>query len=135
MKKLVLSSLEYTVVAFVLAMLWHVVLFKKYYVSTGMLEEPKPLFGLASIIIQALILPALYSAYHKGVRPAAEGLGFGLLLAALLGSFGVVEAASRYDLGPLPRWFAYEGSFFVALYVLTGLAFGMIFGRPRRAAG
>ena len=60
-KLLLLGTLAYTVVTFVLAVVWHVVLFEETYRTFGYLEgEPSFLLGLLSIFIQGLILSFLY---------------------------------------------------------------------------
>ena len=61
-KKKIFGTLAYTIITFVLAIVWHIVLFEDKYKSFGYFEgEPNLVIGLITIFIQGIVLTYLYN--------------------------------------------------------------------------
>jgi magnesium-transporting ATPase (P-type) len=60
-KKPILATIGYTVITFAIAIIWHIFLFEKLYLSWGYFgENPGFLLGFLSILIQGIILSFAY---------------------------------------------------------------------------
>ncbi|WP_428267290.1 hypothetical protein [Haliangium sp.] len=81
-KEPLLAALGYTVATFIVAVTWHLGLFREFYSSTGYIEgEPSIALGFVTIALQGLILSYLYG--YIRARMAFRPLTY----AAVLGSF------------------------------------------------
>lgn len=128
-KKFVLAFFAYLIIVFAIATVWHLVLFKEVYLNANLRTEPIFQLGILSMLIQAAIVAYIYPSIAKDDSPTKEGLKFGLLLAFLLGSYGVLAEAGKYDVGPISTFLFYEGTFFLIQYAIVGIAIGLIYGK------
>ena len=72
MKKVVTAIAGYTIGTFVLAVVWHIVLFKKQYEMFQYIEtEPNFALGLSSILLQAIVLSLFYQHIHARLQLSA----------------------------------------------------------------
>lgn len=129
MKKFVLAFFAYLVLVFIIATVWHLVLFKETYLNANLRAKPIFQLGILSMLVQATIVAYLYPRLAKEGSSAKEGLKFGLLLGVLLGSYGVLAEAGKYDVGPLSTFLLYEGAFFIIQYAIVGVVIGLIYGK------
>lgn len=129
MKKFTYSFIAYVVLVFIIATVWHLVLFKSAYSEVGLRGSPIFALGILSILIQAAILSYLYPRLFKGESPAKDGLKFGLIMGIFLGSYGVLAQAGKYDVGSVPTFLLLEGLFFVIQYAIVGTVIGLIYGK------
>ncbi len=132
-KKFVLAFFAYIVIVFVIATTWHLVLFKEVYLKTNLRAEPIFQLGILSMLIQAAVIAYMYPKLAGGGSPAKEGLKFGLILAFLLGSYGVFAEAGKYDVGTISTFLFYEGAFFLVQYAIVGVVIGLINGKSLRS--
>lgn len=132
-RKFVLAFFAYIVVVFVIATVWHLVLFREVYLNANLRTEPIFQLGILSILIQAAIVAYLYPKIVGEGSPVKEGLKFGLLLAFLLGSYGVLAEAGKYDIGTVSTFLFYEGAFFLIQYIFVGMVIGVIYGKHLRS--
>lgn len=83
-KQQVLAAVVYPVIVFPLALVWHLVLFKDSHMTFGYFDgEPNIAVGLASMIIQGVVLALIYPMFKGGRGGSARAF----LFAGLLGSF------------------------------------------------
>ena len=128
-KKFTLAFFAYFILVAIIAMVWHLVLFKEQYVSFRMRAEPLIQLGLLSMLIQAAITAYLYPVTAKENAPVKEGLKFGLLIGIFMGSYGVLAEAGKYDVGSVPQYILLEGLFFIIQYSVVGIIIGLIYGK------
>lgn len=132
MKKFIFSFLAYLVLVFVIATVWHIGIFREVYLNANLRAEPIFALGILSMLIQAAIVAYLYPRLAGEGSPAKEGLKFGLIIGVLLGSYGVLAEAGKYDVGPVPTFLLYEGAFFLIQYAIVGTVIGLIYGKPQK---
>jgi len=83
-KKVVAGTAAYTAVTFPLAVVWHVVVFEEQYVRFGYFDgKPSFSLGLLTILIQGVLLSAMYPRFRLSGSTLVQGLQF----AALIGAF------------------------------------------------
>ena len=124
----------YTVLTMACAAGWHLGLFPGVYAAANMRREPLIHLGMFSVLIQAAIVSWLYPRVRGNGAPLAEGAKFGLLIGLLIGSYGVLAEAGKFDVGPLGQWLVYEGTYFLLQFTLVGAVLGWVHGRPARDA-
>lgn len=128
-KGFALACVAYLVIVMVVATVWHLGLFWDVYVAAGMREQPLFQLGIASMVIQALIVAYLYPRCTLTGAPITRGLKFGLLIGLLMGSYGALAEAGKYDVGPVGRFVFYEGVFFLLQYSIVGMVIGLVYGK------
>jgi hypothetical protein len=133
-RRFVLAALAYVAIVMVIATVWHLALFKDVYAAARMREHPLFHLGIASMLIQAVIVAYSFPRLSIGGGPVARGLKFGVAMALLLGSYGVLAEAGKYDVGPVARFLVCEGAFFLIQYTIVGVVIGLIYGRQVQAA-
>lgn len=138
-KRFLYMSAAYVVLTFVIAAGWHLILFKDIYDRLAIFTRKEPLIplGLASMFLQAAVLPYLYARFYAGGRPGAEGLRFGLLVGVLMASIAVFAEAGKQQVTSLATWLTFESVYYLLQFGLVGLVLGLIHGgrREQGAAG
>ncbi len=131
LKTYLLAAIAYIILTFAVAASWHLVFFKDLYDGLGIFTRKEPLIplGIASIVMQALVLAWLYPALYKGGRPAMEGLRFGLLIGVLMASIAVFAEAGKQNVSSLPTWLVFESVYYLLQFGLVGVVIGLIYGR------
>ena len=129
--KFVSAAAAYLAVTFLSAFGWHVVLFSDVYRAAGVRGEPMFALGIGAILIQAVVVAHLYPRLSGTGTAASEGLKFGLLLGLLMGSYGALAEAAKFDVGSVASWVFYEGIYFVLQFALAGIAVGLVYGSRR----
>lgn len=131
LKNYLLAAIAYVIVTFAIAASWHLVFFKELYDEFAIFTRKEPLIplGIASILMQALVLAYLYPALYKGGRPATEGLKFGLLIGVLMASIAVFAEAGKQNVSSLSTWLVFESAYYLIQFGLIGVIIGLIYGR------
>ncbi len=131
LKSYLLAAIAYVIVTFAIAASWHLVFFKELYDEFAIFTRKEPLIplGIASILMQALVLAYLYPALYKGGRPATEGLKFGLLIGVLMASIAVFAEAGKQNVSSLSTWLVFESAYYLIQFGLIGVIIGLIYGR------
>src|SRR5258707_15443033 len=93
----IVSAVVVLVVMFAFAAGWHLVVFKDLYARLAIYTRAEPIIplGLMSMVIQALIFAYIFPIFAAGKPPVPAGLGFGLLMGALMGSIGSAAEAGK----------------------------------------
>ena len=133
MRGYVAAFFGYVIVTFILAFVWHLVLFKPLYDELGMFTRQEPIIalGLSSMLIQAAVFSYLFPLVYRDGSPARCGLILGLLLGAFMGSNAVLAEAGKNEVTSIPTWIALESAFYLLHGALAGLAVGYLHGRFR----
>lgn len=132
-KKFIFAALGYIIVTFIIAATWHLILFKDVYDNFGIFTREKPIIplGIASMIIQGLILSFIYPFFSKG-KLVRDGLVFGLLTGFLMASSAVLAEAGKNLVSSLPRWIILETIYYLLQFSISGLMIALIYGKQAR---
>jgi len=130
MPRIALSALAYIVVVFPLAFTWHLVFFPTQYEAFGYFTgEPDVALGLLSIVIQGMVLSALYPMF----RPGATGYRRAFLFAGLMGLFfwtsHVLALVAKQEIPQAVTYVVMESGYLMAQFGLFALALGFIYRR------
>jgi hypothetical protein len=131
MKKIIFGTLAYAIVTMIIAAPWHFVLFKDLYHSFGIYNRVDPIvpLGFLSMIIQGVVMAAIYPRYHKGSSHYKEAIQFSLLMGVFLYSVSSIANAAKIEVSPMSTWFAIQAVFHLLQFVVSGLALGFVYSR------
>ena len=129
-KLFAVSTVVVLVVMFAFAATWHLVAFKALYARLAIYTRAEPIIplGLASMLIQALILAYLFPVFAADRPSVTAGLAFGLLMGVLIGSVGVLAEAGKQNVTSLPTFLALESAFYLIQYSVLGGILGALQG-------
>lgn len=134
MKSILLGAAAFVVLSFPLAILWHLVAFKGFYAATGYFDgEPNLALGMASMVVQGVVMAYLYPSLRRGGGVVPEGVRFGLLMGAFLASSHILAFAAKQHVDPLGAWMVMESLWLVLQFSVTGVAIAAIYARVVRA--
>lgn len=135
-KKFGFAVITYVIVTFIIAAGWHLVLFKDVYDQFGIFTRKEPIIplGIASMVMQALVLAYFYPRFYRGGSPVKEGATFGLLVGVLMASIAVFAEAGKQQVSSLSTWLLFESMYYLLQFGLVGVCIGLIYGRgvPQR---
>lgn len=112
-KKIILAILSYIVITFVLAPVWHILLFGEDYQKTGLyVGEPNYAIGFTTIIIQSTILS--FGFHYLFLRLKISAFKFVLFVGVFLWTMQVLAIIAKHKM-PNSLWFFAMESFFIIL--------------------
>jgi len=131
MKKYGLAVLAYVFCTFLIAAPWHLVLFKSLYDELAIFTRKEPLIplGLASMLMQGLVLSYLYPLFARGTHSMKTGAAFGVLMGVLLASSAVFAEAGKQNVTSLSTWLALESVYYLLQFTIVGAVMGMIYAK------
>lgn len=122
-----LSVAAYLIVTFAVQATNHFVVNTAHYARQSiMAPEPVLAGGIASMLVQGVVLTFLYSRLRHPFPGVAGGVGFALLMGAFLGSYIALAEPSKYLVTSRLDWFAVEATASLIQFTLFGLALGYI---------
>lgn len=127
-KKKFLAAAGYTVIVFPLALIWHVIMFEDAYLVFGYFDgEPNIPLGLATIVLQGILLSMLYPMFAVNKRGFARAGLFCALVGAFFWTSHVLALVAKQDV-PNALEFVMMESFYLGLQfgafaVVLGLLF------------
>ena len=130
-KKYLLATLAFVIVGFIIAFVWHLVIFKSVYDSLKIYSiEPIIPLGFTSFILEGLAFVYIFQFFRRGKKPIQEGLIFGLLaFGVLMGGVGALAEGAKHATTSLSTWLVLETSFFVITGAILGTIVGLIYGK------
>lgn len=130
--KIVLSALGYLLVVFPLAFVWHLVLFAETYQTLGYFgrEEPIVAFGFGAVLLQGALLGCIYPFLCRGCGLLSGAVRLALVMGGYHWTMHVLAAAAKYEIAPLPTWFALESAYLAIQFFLGGLVIAFIHRAP-----
>lgn len=127
--KLIAGTAGYTICTFVLAVVWHVVLFEESYRSFGYFEgEPSFLIGLVTILLQGMLLSVLFPMMNGPPNSFRRGLRFASLVGAFFWTSHVLAFVAKQE---VPGVWMFVGMETVYLVLQFGV-FGVLLGAVHR---
>lgn len=130
-KKFTYAAIAYIVLTFAIAAGWHLVIFKDIYDQLGIFTRKEPVIplGIASMIMQALVLSYLYPRYYRGGGILKAGLIFGALTGVLMASIAVFAEAGKQQVTSLPFWLLFESGYYLLQFSIAGVVIAKIYGK------
>ncbi|QDU77151.1 hypothetical protein Pan97_42130 [Bremerella volcania] len=128
MLRIIAGTLAYLIVTFPLAYVWHLVLFQQTYQELGYIGRDEPIiaFGFTAILLQGVILSALYPKICAGMPLFRGVVTFALLMGGYHWTMHVLAAAAKHSIAPLSTWFLLETTYLVLQFSLGTLVFALI---------
>ena len=127
--KLVVGSAGYTICTFSLAVVWHVLLFRERYESFGYFEgEPDFLVGLLTIVLQGILLCALFPMLKAEGSSFRRGFRFALIVGAFFWTSHVLAFVAKQEIPGASAFIWMETLYLVLQFGVFGLIIGLIHG-------
>jgi hypothetical protein len=127
-----LGVAAYLVPTFPLGFVWHLMLFAPSYQALQ-IYRPDPLvpFGLASMVVQAVIFSWVYPRLFVAARTPVlrNGLLYGLGIGLLSWSFTTLAVAAKHPMTSLPTYLALETGFTVVQFLIVGPLIALAYRR------
>jgi hypothetical protein len=126
-KKIGLGTTAYTVGTFVLAIVWHVVLFEDRYRAFGYIEgEPNFVLGFATILIQGFMLSVLFPMFRIAGSGVVRGLRFALLIGIFFWTSHVLAFVAKQSVQYVGLFIAMETVYLALQFGLFGVLIGLV---------
>lgn len=123
----VLGTLAFTLVTFIVQASSHFVINAEHFASVSFIrEEPIMALGLITMILQGAILSYLFSRLKQNGNSLAMATGFGLLMGVFLVSYIALVEPSKYTVPSIGQWAVVEGMAGLIQFSLFGLCLGLI---------
>lgn len=120
-QKTIASIATYTISTFVLAVLWHIVLFKDEYEVFNYIEsEPNFILGFSTILLQAIILSFFYAHLRKKIHLSA--MKYVSIMGAFFWTSHVLAFIAKQDVGNFVLFFSMETIYLILQFGLYGIA-------------
>lgn len=119
-KNIILGTIGYTIGTFVLAIVWHIVLFESQYKAFGYIEsEPNFALGFTSILLQGLILSAFYA--HLRKKCDIPALKYACMMGLFFWTSHVLAFVAKQDVENAWLFVAMETFYLMLQFGLYGL--------------
>jgi hypothetical protein len=118
-----LAILAYVVPTFVIAFVWHLVLFETYYASLQIYRSDIIIpFGFLSMLIQATIFAWFYQSAFAGRSGnwLSRGLVYAVVGALLSWSFTTIAVAAKNIMTSVPDYLLIETAFTIVQWIVVG---------------
>jgi hypothetical protein len=126
--KIALGTLAYTIGTYSLAVSWHVLLFEDRYRSFGYFEgEPSFIIGFVTILLQGIILSALYPMVRLAGTSISRGIKFALLIGVFFWTSHVLAFVAKQPVQDVALFIAMESVYLALQFGLFGLLIGIIY--------
>ena len=133
LKKYFLGVITFIIVGFIIAAVWHFVLFGQVYSDLKIYSiEPIIALGFISFILEGLAFVYIFQLFRRGKKPLLEGLLFGLVVyGVIMGGVGVLAEGAKHYVTSLSTWLLVEGAFYLVTGAILGTIIGMIYGKSQ----
>ena len=128
MTKILLAAAGYIVIVFPLALGWHMGLFKEKYESFGYFSgEPNIPVGLATIVIQGVVLALIYPLFHTGSAGFMRAFQFAGLMGLFFWTSHVLALVAKQNVPIAGGFIAMETGYLAVQFGLFALVLGLIY--------
>jgi hypothetical protein len=126
--KILLAAAGYAVIVFPLALAWHLGPLKETYRSFGYFSgEPNVLVGLASIVIQGVVLAVIYPLFHTSRSGFSRAFQFAGLMGLFFWTSHVLALVAKQNVPNAGTFIALETGYLVLQFGLFALVLGLVF--------
>lgn len=116
----------YIIVTFILAYIWHLVIFGSAYAELGISSlRPEPIFqfGLLAIIIHAVVFTYFFAKFFEPKANLASALKLSLGLGAVITAYAALSVPAKFEIEPASQYVWLELVFGVIHYSVIGLLY------------
>lgn len=125
--KIMLTVLAYVLTTFAVQGTSHFAINAEHFAAIPIMRaEPMIPLGIASMIIQGLIVAWLYPAYANTASTMRKAIAFSWLMGGFLASYIVLAEVGKYAIPPVTSWIVVEASAAFVQYTLFGIWLGLI---------
>ena len=130
-KKYIFATFAFIIVGFIMAFVWHLVIFKSTYEALKIYSiEPIIALGFTSFILEGLAFVYVFEFFRRGQKPLQEGLIFGLVVyGVIMGGVGVLAEGAKHAVTSLSTWLIIESAFYIITGAVLGMVVGLIYGK------
>jgi hypothetical protein len=122
------GTFAFVVSSFAVQTLSHFVLAADHFASVPFMRaEPIMAMGVGVMLVQGLLLTALFSRFGRASSSPRDALLFGLGMGLFLGAYIAIVEPAKYMVPSIGNWIAVEGLAATAQFVLFGLGLGFVF--------
>lgn len=135
MRRFLLGVLAYAVPTFVLAFVWHLILFKAYYEALAIYRPDVIIpFGILSMLIQATIFAWIYEKiFARQHGPLLQRiLAYAALGAVLSWSFSTLAVGAKNIMASVPSFILIETGFTIVQWAIVGPLTAFALGESAR---
>ncbi|MCA9174777.1 MAG: hypothetical protein KDB14_09870 [Planctomycetales bacterium] len=127
--KIIYGTAGYLLMTFPLAYVWHLVAFKQTYAELGYFSRQEPIiaFGFGAILLQGILLSAIYPHLCRGKSLVSGAFTLALVMGSYHWTGHVLAEAAKHPIAPLPTWFALETVYLAVQFVLGGLVLAFVY--------
>ena len=126
--QILFGTLAYIIVTFPLAVLWHMKIFREKYMRWQYFgEDVKPILGLASMIVQGVILSYGYSILNVDHSALSSGICYALLMGLFLWSVHVLATMGKSSKVRHFQFFVMETVYLAIQFGLYGIIISYIY--------
>ena len=127
-RSIMLSTVAYTITTFLLAIVWHIVLFAPLYKGFGYFEgEPDFSLGLLTIVIQGFVLSLLFPLVRLGGSALVRGLKFSLIVGVFFWTSHVLAFIAKQSVPDALSFVIIESVYLALQFGLFGILLGVIY--------
>ena len=127
-RKIALGALAYTLVTFPLAVIWHVIAFEQQYQAFRYIEgEPSFVIGFVTILLQGIIMSALYPRVSLAGSALVRGLKYGLILGAFFWTSHVLAFVAKREMADTGLFIAMESVYLLLQFGIYGALIGLTY--------
>lgn len=128
LRETLLGTIAYTVVTFPIAVLWHVVLFGEQYNAFGYFDgEPSFVIGFLTIVIQGVVLSALYPKVQLAGSAIVRGIKYAMILGVFFWTAHVLAFIAKQQIAGIARFAAMETIYLLVQFGVYGVLIGLIY--------
>ena len=122
------AAAGYVIIVFPLALGWHVCLFREKYEGFGYFAgDPNIPVGLATIIIQGLVLALIYPLFHTGRTGFARAFQFAGLMGLFFWTSHVLALVAKQNVPNAAGFVAMETGYLVVQFSVFAVLLGLIY--------
>ena len=117
----------YVVVNLLIAVLWHLVLFKDLLDAATPFARAEPIIplGMTAMVVHGILLIRIYPYFHRSVSPAASGLWFGAGAGLFLAAGAIWVEVGKFQFTNPMIYLGLETIYEVASFAVFGLVIAL----------
>lgn len=118
--------ISYIIVTFILAYIWHLVIFGSAYAELGIASlRPEPIFqfGLLAIIVHAAVFTYFFAQFFDPQPNLARALKLSLGLGAVITAYAALSVPAKFEIEPASHYVWLELVFGVIHYSVIGVLY------------
>ncbi len=129
MSAYVRAALAYIVPTFVIAVLWHMVVFDHYYRELAIYRQRLDVaLGFATVVLQGAVFAYLLPRVLGSGSRWRQGLRFGGLAGLISWSYSTLAVAAKFPMTSVAGFLAIETAFTAVQFGVVGVLMAMAFG-------